>query len=266
MARDLSVQQPVQSQPCHPPAQQCGQQSQGPHYDRAAPHHGAPSPDSIAYSTSESEGDGGGDSDDSFDHVVGQGGVYSENRGEEPHQLGGGVGVEGEQLYRHFLARRMAEEQYSYPQHFHRDMVDQGNMSTDLATLAERFSRSLGREQVRQKAEQVELGSITQDNFTMMLSELFQDGGITQERILVLFFFCSDLAIRAVRSGLSSVLTSVTRWTVAFLRGTVAAWVRCKGGWARVLQGGVGLVNQLAFMGVCAAIIGACAIYIRKNL
>lgn len=160
----------------------------------------------------------------------------------------------------------MTEEQYSYPQHFQRDMVDQGNMHTDLATLAERFSRSMGREQVRQKAEQVELGSITQDNFTMMLSELFQDGGITQERILVLFFFCSDLAIRAVRSGLSSVLSSLTRWTVAFLRGTVAAWVKCKGGWTKVLRGGVGVVNQLAFVGVCAAVIGACAIYIRKNL
>eukprot|EP00092_Neocalanus_flemingeri_P029177 GFUD01031668.1.p1 GENE.GFUD01031668.1~~GFUD01031668.1.p1 ORF type:complete len:268 (+),score=79.41 GFUD01031668.1:143-946(+) len=267
MARDLSVQQPVQPLGPLPPSQQCGQ---GPHGDRAASHNqhhrGArtPSPDRLTYSTSESEGDGGGDSDESFDHV----GEQQQDRVSQDYcdGLQGGVGDEGEQLYRQFLARRMAEEQYNYPRHFQRDMVDQGNLSTDLATLAERFSRSMGREQVRQRAEQVELGSITQDNFTMLLTELFHDGGITQERILVLFFFCSDLAIRAVRSGLSSVLSSLTRWTVAFLRGTVAAWVRCRGGWSRVLSGGVGVVNQLAFIGACAAVIGVCAVYIRKNL
>ena len=141
----------------------------------------------------------------------------------------------------------------------------QGHLDTDLASLAEQFSRSMGREQVRQRAEQVDIGSITQENFTMMLSELFHDGGITQERILVLFFFCSDLAIRAVRSGLRSALSSMTRWTVGFLRGTVAAWVRCRGGWDAVLRGGVGLVNQLAFMGVCAAVITVCVCYVRKN-
>ena len=27
------------------------------------------------------------------------------------------------------------------------------------------------------------------------------------------------------------------RWSVAFLRGTVAAWVRCKGGWDKLLSG-----------------------------
>ena len=141
----------------------------------------------------------------------------------------------------------------------------QGHLDRDRTSLTERFSRSLGTEQVRQMAEQVDIGSITQENFTMMLSELFHDGGITQERILVLFFFCSDLAIRAVRSGLRSALSNMTRWTVGFLRGAVAAWVRCRGGWDTVLSGGVGLVNQLAFMGVCAAVITVCVCYVRKN-
>merc|ERR1719334_2672979 len=138
-------------------------------------------------------------------------------------------------------------------------------LSEDLTTLAERFSRSSEREAVRQRAEEVDLGSVTQDNFSLLLSELFHDGGITQERILVLFFFCSDLAIRAVRSGLQSVVSSLTRWTVGFLRGTVAAWVRCRGGWDRVLNSGLGMVNQLVFLGVCATVITVCVCYIRKN-
>lgn len=224
--------------------------------------------------TDSDEGDGGDDSDDSFDNVAEHGDRQGRLGYDEHIGLQGGVDVQGEQLYRQFLARRLAEERLSYPNHYqghvdhhhyqgHRDQV---HLSTDLAALADRFSRSIGRDQVRQKAEQVDLASLTQDNFTVMVSELFHDGGITQERILVLFFFCSDLAIRACRAGLSCVLSSVTRWTLTFMRGTVAVWVRCRGGWDRVLRGGVGVVSQLAFIGVCAAVIGACAVYIRKNL
>merc|ERR1712106_251514 len=111
----------------------------------------------------------------------------------------------------------------------------------------------------------VELCSITQDNFSQLLSELFHDGGITQERILVLFFFCSDLAIRAVRSGLKTVFTSLTKWTVVFMRGTVAAWVRCRGGWNTVLSCGVSMASQVVFMGMCVAVISVCVCYVRRH-
>ena len=208
--------------------------------------------------STESEGDGGGYSDQSYDH------------NDDLHCEGlQGESEQGEYLYRQFLARRLGEEQlnhnHPYARHAEMNYQQQDHLDTDLTTLAERFSRSLGREQVRQKAEQVEISSITQENFTMMLTELFHDGGITQERILVLFFFCSDLAIRAVRSGLQSAVSTLTRWTVGFLRGTVAAWVRCRGGWDSVLSGGVGVVNQLVFMGVCVAVITVCVCYVRKN-
>ena len=115
--------------------------------------------------------------------------------------------------------------------------ISNGGVREDLATLAERFARSEGREAVRRRADQVELCSLTQDNFSHLLSELFQDGGITQERVLVLFFFCSDLALRALRAGLRTTLSQLTRWSVAFLRGTVAVWVRCKGDWDKLLNG-----------------------------
>ena len=80
MARDLSI-QPVNPSPSQPTAQQS---SLVPHGDRPVPHQhrgGArtPSPDRLGYSTSESEGDGGGDSDDSFDHVDEQGVVNQVN-------------------------------------------------------------------------------------------------------------------------------------------------------------------------------------------
>ena len=148
----------------------------------------------------------------------------------------------------------------------------QGEVREDLATLAERFARSEGREAVRRRADQVELRSITQDNFSQLLSELFHDGGVTQAKILSPYYgipiiLCNSganpgsllLLLRPCLAGnpswspchslqtdkviLSQSINNCSnsqlghRWSVAFLRGTVAAWVRCKGGWETLLAG-----------------------------
>ena len=104
---------------------------------------------------------------------------------------------------------------------------------------------------------------------------------MTPARLLVLFYFCSDLAVRAARAGLHHLMASVTSWSLAFVRGVVSTWVRIRvrGGWTRVLQAlspASGLepnntsasktVNQVAFASACAAVVGVCAIYMKKNL
>ena len=88
---------------------------------------------------------------------------------------------------------------------------------------------------------------------------------------MVLFYFCSDLAIRAVKAGLMSVVANVTRWSVAFIRGVVATWVRVQGGWTQVMGDTshnmlASTVNKLAFVTTCAAVMGVCAVYIKRNL
>jgi len=218
--------------------------------------------------------------------------------------------VDGEMLYSNFLSQRLAEEQIQFPQYqyeqFHyRNYVNDGNgrdsltsdrfdrygfngtprnhhrddLSRDINTLTETFRRSGGRQEVFRRAAIIDLDTLTMENMTTMLSELFHDGGITQERILVLFYFCSDLAIRAVKAGLTRLVSNMTRWSLAFIRGTVSAWVRCRGGWrdllrvdtnndrdSRMYQNTMDVINQVAFISACAAVLGVCAVYIRKNL
>ena len=148
MARDLAI-PPVAVQPVN-----SGRSSSvdHQHQDEGDVHVGPPSPDRVERSSSE-------DSDD----------VDDGEEGEEEAE-------EGEELYRQFLARRMAEER----------LLDDGVSSVDarqggrsrrrragverettlrqsarvevredLATLAERFARSEGRQAVRRRAEQV---------------------------------------------------------------------------------------------------------------
>ena len=45
-----------------------------------------------------------------------------------------------------------------------------------------------------------------------------QGGRVTRERILVLFFFCIDVAIFAVRSRISGLLAQLTQWSILFIR------------------------------------------------
>jgi len=196
---------------------------------------------------------------------------------------------EGELLYRDFLSRRLAAEmeeqdvnmalyqevvfpQLRYPATrvgpggLYHQSSRRADLTSDFSNLAERFERSGGREEVRRRADMVDISSISQDNLTVMLTELFQDG-VTQERLLVLFFFCSDLALRALRAGLVSLVSRLTDWVVSFIRSVVTCLVRCRGGWQSLLSSlQVRWPNHhLTLLSLSAALIGLGALYIKKH-
>lgn len=64
-----------------------------------------------------------------------------------------------------------------------------------LSALADEFARSRERQQVRQQAESLHVNSITRENLIALMTELFHDG-LSRERLVTLFFFCSDLIIK----------------------------------------------------------------------
>jgi len=168
---------------------------------------------------------------------------------------------EGEELYRQFLQSRL--RQNNLPADFNYRIQDP--LQSDLASLAERFTRSHGREQVREKAEELDLSELSADNFNSLLAELFHDGGVTQERLLVLFFFCSDLTIRAARAGLESLCERITSWTLSFIRSTVMLWVRVHGGWARVLRGSGSYTDSLLLVGSVTLLLSILYIAFKRT-
>ena len=157
-----------------------------------------------------------------------------------------GIG-EGEILYRDFVSRRVTTEMDEmtlgpYQQLFpppapvrYPGIHYYHTTRSDFSSLAERFQRSGGREEVRRSADRVDISSINQENLTQLLTELFQDG-VTQERVLVLFFFSSDLTLRVLRAGMVSLAARVTDWVVTFIRTVVSCLVRLEGGWRSLLS------------------------------
>ena len=50
--------------------------------------------------------------------------------------------------------------------------------------------------------------------------------GITRERVIVLFFFCSDVALEALRRRLDGAVARLTRWALDFIREHVSTHSR----------------------------------------
>ncbi|CAN7999720.1 unnamed protein product, partial [Ixodes hexagonus] len=132
----------------------------------------------------------------------------------------------------------------------------------ELRALAEQFSHSTERRRVRQEADALDLSTLTRENLTSLMLELFHDG-FSRERLVTFFFFCSDLILKAVRTSLGSCLRwHVVLWVWAFLRDNVCDWVLQRGGWEMVLTSYLpSLVVTAAGVAVCAAAI----FYIWKN-
>lgn len=73
------------------------------------------------------------------------------------------------------------------------------------------------------------------EHFSCLLNELFQNGGITRESIVVLFFFCTDVAIRAFSNG-TGTFRRLLRWTFDFIFNYVCQWVQRQGGWVSLMM------------------------------
>lgn len=132
----------------------------------------------------------------------------------------------------------------------------------ELRDLAEQFSHSPERQRVRQEADALDLSTLTRENLSSLMLELFHDG-FSRERLVTFFFFCSDLILKSLRTSLGSCLRwQVVLWVWAFLRDNVCDWVLQRGGWEVVLTSYLpSLVVTVAGVAVCAAAI----FYIWKN-
>lgn len=131
----------------------------------------------------------------------------------------------------------------------------------ELRKIAEEFARSRERQKLKERANQVKLTDINKETFMVLLQELFE-GGITREKIVTLFFYCTDVAIRAA-SFAQELVVQLLGWSFSYIINTVCRLVYELGGWDDVLfrQLPLLLINCCAILGVC--ILG---VYLHRSL
>lgn len=109
-----------------------------------------------------------------------------------------------------------------------------------------------------QHLKQVALGSITREAFTQLLEELFQ-GGITREKIVVIFLFSTDVALRAA-SFAQELVVKLLGWSFSYIINTVCKLVYELGGWEKLL------CYQLPSLLIsCCAILGILVLGFHLN-
>lgn len=131
----------------------------------------------------------------------------------------------------------------------------------ELRRIAEEFEKTRHRQEVRDSACRVNLSSITKEEFVKLLEELFQEK-ITREKIVILFFFCTDVALRAA-SYAHELVIKLLGWSFSYIINTVCSFIHKLGGWDKVL------FYQLPSILItcCAALaIASFVVYLRKNL
>ncbi|XP_064619217.1 uncharacterized protein LOC135482785 [Lineus longissimus] len=134
----------------------------------------------------------------------------------------------------------------------------------ELREMADAFSRTKERQRVKKRAQDIEVNEITFDQFQDLLSELFHCNTITRERIVVLFFFCSDLAIRTFRLQMNY-FEKFIQWSLKYIAERVCEWVKGRGGWSVVLGSSLQSFKQLGIF-TALAVASICFIrYIRHQ-
>ncbi|UXI15970.1 hypothetical protein NH340_JMT01913 [Sarcoptes scabiei] len=106
-------------------------------------------------------------------------------------------------------------------------------IAKDLQVISDDFAKSSERFRVLEKAQQVNFDNVNYEDFRGFLNELFRDG-ITREKIVVLFYFCSDVVVRAYSSPFKE-LRRLFEWFLTYIIDRIGTWVLNHGGWSIVL-------------------------------
>ena len=176
------------------------------------------------------------------------------------------VEVEGQQLFMNFVKEEIVnsglEEKASVltpwvvQTPFGYQNPQWAKAGKELRHLADAFSKTKERQKVKKKACNMNVLEMSYHQFRDLLSELFMDHGITSERIVVLFFFCSDLALTNLIHDCADMFQQCITWTWKFISEKICTWVKEHGGWRVVLSDSVEYIGPKivgAFVVVAAA-------------
>ncbi|KAL5005302.1 hypothetical protein ScPMuIL_018758 [Solemya velum] len=173
------------------------------------------------------------------------------------------VEEEGKELFEHFVVEQIRREgleapvecliSASTPRGYQNPIW--AKAGRELRMMADEFARTKERDRIKSRAEQVGIGEVSFEQFRDFLTELFFEGTITKERIMVLFFFCSDVAIRTLSHGVEC-FQQFFSWSVQFIKDHVCSWVRQHGGWGAVLCSSIHYLPRVALAVGVVFIIG----------
>ncbi|KAK3603089.1 hypothetical protein CHS0354_027870 [Potamilus streckersoni] len=176
---------------------------------------------------------------------------------------------EGKELFGSLLCNELEKKGISTPQEVLSDFGicttpydDHHNFARSLGRefrmIADDFAKTKEREKVQAMANGISIRQVTYEKFRSILTGLFSDEGVTITRIVVLFFFCADVAIRALKEGVKLFRQFIT-WSMQFIAEKVCSWVQENGGWEAVLHTSLNYLRKaILYLGAAFVIFVVC--------
>ncbi|XP_057364542.1 uncharacterized protein LOC130685277 [Daphnia carinata] len=137
--------------------------------------------------------------------------------------------------------------------------------ASSLRQLANEFSLSPLRNEVRYRAQNVDLTTLNAQNFSEMIQEVFSGGNLTKERILVVFFFCSDVALFALQNHTLNLFSKLIQWSTDYISGRFSNFIHSQGGWTAVLNSSMNTLLKMSATAACCVAVIAMLVFIKNN-
>ncbi|KAJ8399938.1 hypothetical protein AAFF_G00406680 [Aldrovandia affinis] len=106
----------------------------------------------------------------------------------------------------------------------------------------------------------------SKDSFWKLVNEVFEDGVISWERIVVLFYIAGKLAVKVVNAHIPHRVSEIISWTLDFFRGNLVDWIREQGGWENIISCLSTPTSQMVAIFLSGILLGAFIVWrMTKN-
>ncbi|CAL1527971.1 unnamed protein product [Lymnaea stagnalis] len=137
--------------------------------------------------------------------------------------------------------------------------------AASLRIMANKLLATCDRKKIKEDATKMD-ADISKDQYIRKLENLLQDGEITANKILLLFFFCSDAAVHALPLSWER-FSQIFQWSILFISEHVCLFVYDTGGWSKAFPASMKTSNSQVWLASAGFIfIILCSFIRRKNV
>ncbi|KAG9349957.1 hypothetical protein JZ751_026310 [Albula glossodonta] len=117
-----------------------------------------------------------------------------------------------------------------------REKEEEDRVLKEISALVRKTAEKLQRDTELNHAIDSKWPVTSKNTYWTLVNKVFEDGVITWERIVVLFYIAGKLAAKVVRDSVPHRVTDIVSWTLDFFRRNLLNWIRQQGGWESIIS------------------------------
>lgn len=105
----------------------------------------------------------------------------------------------------------------------------------------------------------------SKDSYWKLVNKVFEDGVISWERIVVLFYIAGKISVKLASAHLPQRVWDIVSWTLDFFRRNLLDWIREQGGWESIIACLSTPFSQMAAVFLSGILLGGFVVWRMKR-